>query len=95
MAVLYNLSIIFSRFKRIFSIEKVKALVLVGTVVGFVFCVFATYKWPEASYFLLPTRAWEMMFGGVAYLYPVNVCDVKKKIIERVGFFNIRFFFNI
>jgi peptidoglycan/LPS O-acetylase OafA/YrhL len=72
-------------FKKIFSIEKVKTFVLVGTVVGFVFCVFATYKWPEASYFLLPTRAWEMMFGGIAYLYPISMDNAKKKAVERLG----------
>lgn len=70
---------------KISSIKIVKAGVIVGTVLGFVFCVIATYKWANAAYFLLPTRAWEMLLGGVAYLYPLRLCNKNKRYLEWIG----------
>jgi peptidoglycan/LPS O-acetylase OafA/YrhL len=71
--------------KKFMSISMMKKTVLLGTVIGFIFCVIATYKWPGASYYLLPTRAWEMMLGGVAYLYPFSIKEKRKKLVEWLG----------
>jgi len=65
--------------------KTIKALVLFGTVLGFIFCVFATYKWPDPAYYLLPTRAWEMMIGGVVYFYPITLRGKSKKLLELLG----------
>ena len=70
---------------KVFSIKTIKSILIVGTVLGFIFCVIATYKWPNLSYYLLPTRAWEMMVGGIAYLYPFTVHENRKKVLEWVG----------
>jgi hypothetical protein len=67
------------------SIKAMKATILIGTVLGFIFCIMTTYKWPNASYYLLPTRAWEMMIGGVAYLYPFTLQQENKKLVEWFG----------
>lgn len=67
------------------SIRTMKLTILVAMVLGFAFCVFATYRWPNASYFLLPTRAWEMLIGGVAYLYPLTLQESRKKLVEWIG----------
>jgi peptidoglycan/LPS O-acetylase OafA/YrhL len=67
------------------SIKAMKLSVLTGTVVGFIFCVIITYKWPDPAYYLLPTRAWEMMIGGVAYLYPIVLKEKRKKLLEWFG----------
>ena len=71
--------------RKLFPSKLVKLSVLAGAVLGFAFCVFATYKWADASYYLLPTRAWEMLLGGVAFLYPIQLSDKSKKCIEWVG----------
>lgn len=67
------------------SLKAMKETVLVGAVLGFIFCVIATYKWPDPAYYLLPTRAWEMMIGGVAYLYPFKLEENKKRLFEWLG----------
>jgi peptidoglycan/LPS O-acetylase OafA/YrhL len=72
-------------FKYIVSLENLKRLVVIGALIGFAFNVLATLKWPSHSYYLLPTRAWEMMIGGVAYLYPWRTTEIRKKKIEIVG----------
>jgi peptidoglycan/LPS O-acetylase OafA/YrhL len=71
--------------KKTTSINFVGPFVLLGTFLGFIFCVFASYKWPDAAYYLLPTRAWEMMVGGVAYLYPLKSKVKTRKILELLG----------
>ncbi len=81
--IIYPLVLVAMR--KFMSLKAMKATVLVGTVLGFIFCVIATYKWPNPAYYLLPTRAWEMMIGGVAYLYPLKLVENKKKVFEWVG----------
>ena len=71
--------------RKFMSVKAMKATVLLGTVSGFIFCVIATYKWPDPAYYLLPTRAWEMMIGGVAYLYPIALQEKRKKLLEWFG----------
>jgi peptidoglycan/LPS O-acetylase OafA/YrhL len=85
--IIYPLFIIV--LKKIVSLENLKRLIVVATIIGFLFNVYATLKWPEHSYYLLPTRAWEMLIGGVAYLYPWNTTEIGKKRIEIVGVFLI------
>ena len=71
--------------KKLFSIKTIKSILLIGTILGFIFCAIATYKWPNASYYLLHTRAWEMMLGGIAYLYPFTLQENRKKLFEWTG----------
>ena len=72
--------------KKRMSLTNIKRLLVVGTVVGFIFSAYATYRWPNPAYFLLPTRAWEMMMGGLAFLYPLqNLKNTSKKYLEWVG----------
>lgn len=67
------------------SIKTLKLLLIVGTVLGFIFSAIATYKSPNAAYYLLHTRAWEMMLGGIAYLYPFTLKENRKKLVEWTG----------
>lgn len=57
---------------KIFKVSTLRVLVFVAAILGFCFCVFASFYWPDAAYFLLPTRAWQMLLGGVAFLYPID-----------------------
>lgn len=71
--------------RKLFTIKTIKLLLVIGTVLGFIFSVVATYKSPNASYYLFPMRAWEMMVGGVAYFYPFALQENKKKLFELIG----------
>ena len=64
---------------------NLKRLFVVGTVIAFIFSAYATFCWPNASYFLLPTRVWEMLMGGVAFIYPFNFRESNKKYLEWLG----------
>jgi peptidoglycan/LPS O-acetylase OafA/YrhL len=82
--IIYPLLLVAMR--KFMSLKVMKVMVFLGTVLGFIFCVIATYKWPNPAYYLLPTRAWEMMIGGVAYLYPIALKEKRKKLIELFGY---------
>ncbi|MFT6925932.1 MAG: peptidoglycan/LPS O-acetylase OafA/YrhL [Psychromonas sp.] len=71
--------------RKCISFKAMKTTILFGTILGFIFCTIATYKWPTPAYYLLPTRFWEMMAGGVAYLYPFSGQHKKNKILEWCG----------
>jgi len=81
--IIYPLALV--TLQKIMPFKALKAIILLGTILGFIFCVIATYKWPDPSYYLLITRAWEMMIGGIAYLYPFKVKNSRKSLIEFVG----------
>jgi peptidoglycan/LPS O-acetylase OafA/YrhL len=67
------------------SIKYLKLIILGGTLISFVLCVFFTYKWPSGAYYLLPSRMWEMLLGGVAYLYPISFIRKFKKSAEIIA----------
>lgn len=81
--IIYPLILISVR--KLFSVQAIKPVILLGTVLSFALCVYATYRWPTAAYYLLPTRAWEMLIGGVAYLYPISSSNRQKIALEFVG----------
>lgn len=39
------------------------AAVMVGTIVSFVLSAYGAFRYPGATFYLLPTRAWELMIG--------------------------------
>ena len=71
--------------RKCLSDRAMKTIVLLVTVAGFVFCALATYRWPSASYYLLPARVWELTLGGAAYLYPITFTTRGKKLAEGLG----------
>lgn len=56
----------------------IKTLIVAGFLLGFVLSVFVTYKSSSAAYFLLPTRAWEMLAGALIYLFPIPLYKESK-----------------
>jgi len=42
-------------------------------------------KWPTAAFFLLPTRAWEMLAGGLVCLFPIQAGRPTRRAMEFVG----------
>ncbi|PCK33169.1 acyltransferase family protein [Pseudoalteromonas piscicida] len=81
--IIYPLVLVAMR--KFISLKTMKMVILIGATLGFILCVLATYKFPNPAYYLLPTRAWEMMLGGVAYLYPLNFSESRKKVVEWTG----------
>jgi len=71
--------------RKIMRIELLKVSILLGVILGFILCIISTYKWPDLAYYLLSTRVWELMFGGLAYLYPINIERTKAILLKCLG----------
>lgn len=72
--------------KRIISLQTMKYMIIAGALFSFILCVIYTYEDPSYSFYLLPTRAWEMMVGGVAFLFPFNLKHRNKVLFEVSGY---------
>lgn len=65
-----------------------KTVIIFGFLVSLIFSIYISSKNPLFSFFLLPTRAWEMLAGGIVYIY-FSKKDIKnnhKTILELLGF---------
>ena len=51
-----------------------------------VFCHFASVLWPSANYYLIPTRAWELLLGCFAGFYLFKKIDLfqKNRILKEI-----------
>jgi len=54
------------------NLKQLKLLLVAGTVAALLFSIFVTFKSSSTAYFLLPTRAWQMLAGGLVFLYPIS-----------------------
>lgn len=68
---------------------QLKLVLLIGAIVGFIFCSVATIYWPNPSFYLLPTRAWELLLGGIAFIYPLQLKNSHKNIFVLLGISSI------
>lgn len=71
---------------RTLGLISAKRAVLSGAILGFIYCVYISNTDPTNAFFLLPSRAWEMLAGGVAFLYPMRISGGKQKALEYIGF---------
>ena len=70
---------------RLFSFKITKGLILLFTVLAFAVSLYASYRWPSLAFYSLPTRAWEMMLGGLAFLFPLTLTANYKRAIQLLG----------
>ncbi|RMO88313.1 Acyltransferase protein [Pseudomonas syringae pv. philadelphi] len=70
---------------RFVALPNLRWWVLGSSVTGLMVCVLASSQWPEAAFYLLPTRAWELLLGGVACLFPFQLRALPQRMLEQVG----------
>lgn len=76
--------------KKLTTINKIKMIITISTILLFAFSLYLSNTDKASAYFLIQSRGWEMLFGGLAYLYPLNPKNniIKKtspKTIEATG----------
>ncbi|MEQ5806601.1 acyltransferase [Alteromonas sp. NFXS44] len=65
--------------------ESLRHVVLALTLLAFLANLWLSFAYPSASYFLISARAWEMLAGGVAFFYPLNVSDKTRGYLALAG----------
>lgn len=78
--------IIIIALKKYLSLNNLKRVVISLFLASFIYCFYATYKDSKTAYFLLTSRAWEMLLGGLAFLYPWHIRKkIKQVTIQLLG----------
>ncbi|HGJ5856278.1 acyltransferase family protein [Arsenophonus nasoniae] len=67
------------------SISSLKKVIITCFLLSFFFSVFFTKYNPTFSYFMLYSRAWEIMIGGLAFLYPLTKFENHRNKLELSG----------
>lgn len=70
---------------RFIKAKTIKYALLAVFVILFALCVIATKNNPSSAYFQLYSRAWEMIAGGLAFVFPLKANEKIKTILEMVG----------
>nr|WP_287151037.1 acyltransferase family protein [Alteromonas sp.] len=81
--------------KRLLSSFRLKFLILIAFIFCFFFSIVITYKSSSAAYYLLPTRAWQMLVGGIVFLFPLTIASKSLKEFLHwagIGFIVASFF---
>lgn len=81
--LIYPIIILFLRKFINFYLTKIILLILTIILLGI--CIYYTPINSSAAFFLLPTRAWEMLAGGLVFLYPLKLSNFWKKITGNIG----------
>ncbi len=71
--------------KPFLSFKHLKHVVVLLTVAFFAFGVYSSINWPNASYFLISARAWELTLGGIAALYAHSLTATASRILNLFG----------
>ncbi|MGL4892335.1 MAG: acyltransferase family protein [Aeromonas veronii] len=77
--------IIIVAIKNIFSIESVKRFVIVLCLLSLFASILLSHSYPSSSFYMLHTRAWEMLAGGIVYLYPLSLNAILSRVIKHIG----------
>lgn len=58
-------------FNKVLGNKRTKLSIPLFVIIGFILNIYISKNNPNASFYLLPARFWEMLLGGFAYLYPL------------------------
>ncbi len=72
-------------FLRFFHVKFLRYVLLCLFVISLLISVFLTAKYPTASFYLIPTRAWELLAGAMIYFFPINIKLSTKYKIQLLG----------
>lgn len=74
---------------KLFGARCGKGSIALLAALSFVFAVWASYALEGFAYYMLPTRAWEMMAGGLVFLYPSKMRGAAKASAALLGLLSI------
>lgn len=71
--------------KRFLSFSQIGLVLIALTISSFVLSIILSITNSSAAFFLLPTRSWEMLMGGLLFLYPLKSSFKGKQLLELSG----------
>ncbi len=76
---------------RFFKENVVRTLLLMVAAFSLIGASLYVHENPTATFYLLPTRAWEMIAGGIVFLFPMTLGKKTRLTFELSGLFLIIF----
>lgn len=76
------------------NLKQLKLLLVGATILALLLSIYVTFNTSRAAYFLLPTRAWQMLAGGLVFLYPIPMGPLAKRfgLVIGLGLIVLSFF---
>lgn len=71
--------------RRYLSLGWTRSALLGLTVGSYLLSIYVSSRWPGAAFYLLPTRAWEMLAGGLLVLFPFAMQKRTGALMELSG----------
>lgn len=81
--ILYPLLVL--GLRKILGVNKSRFAIAICAALSFFISIYASSVWPGAAFYLLPTRAWEMLAGALVYLFPIMLEKRKSLAFELFG----------
>lgn len=70
---------------KLFPLSALRWLLLGAFICSFVLSAWLPTRWADAGFFLLPTRAWELITGGLIFLFPVTLNKPQSRLLQASG----------
>lgn len=67
------------------GISKARLVLALLAAISLVASIAFTPSHPIGSFYMLPTRAWELLAGGLVFLFPLNIDMSRRRILEILG----------
>ncbi|ATF53813.1 acyltransferase family protein [Morganella morganii] len=81
--IIYPIALII--LSKLLTIESLKKTVWISFFGFLSISIYESSIDKSSSYFLLYSRAWELLIGGIAYIYPLKHKIIHEKFIEIIG----------
>lgn len=81
--IVYPIVILFIR--KLVATAYLRWILLVAALVSLALSAVLPARWADAGFFLLPTRAWEMLAGGLIFLFPRAFSRPQALVMEVGG----------
>lgn len=70
---------------RLFSLHVVKFFCIVIFLISFILSLYFSFHTPSFSYFILTSRVWELVIGGLAFIYPIKYGNKLRYTLTILG----------
>jgi len=71
--------------KKIASQNFTRVVILSLALLSFIYSLLSSFIWPSNAFYLLPSRAWEMFFGGIVFLFPIKANANLRSVLQYSG----------
>lgn len=77
--------VILLTLSKIVNVKNIPWVIFLGFVLSFIISIYASPKWATTSYYLLPTRGWQMLLGGLAFFSTIELNKKYLNLLSSIG----------